>query len=87
MEVYIVYPRWWAGAEIDGVEYVYLGGEDEGTKGEGTKGEYGRLESWLCVCRGEERNPLDNGCDEVGMVGKDMVRSSSHTLAITFTWV
>jgi len=41
VEARIVYPPGWAGAEIDGVEYVFLGGEDEGTGDEGTGGERG----------------------------------------------
>ena len=41
VEAHIVYPPWQAVAEIDGVEYVLLGGEDERTGGEGTGGERG----------------------------------------------
>ena len=47
VEAHRVYPRWWASTEIDGVEYVFLGREDEGTRGEGTGGECGVFESWL----------------------------------------
>jgi len=47
VEVHIVYPHWWASTEVDGVEYVFLGGKDEGPGGEGTGGECGLFESWL----------------------------------------
>jgi len=30
VEAHIVYPHWWASTEVDGVEYVFLGGKDEG---------------------------------------------------------
>ena len=36
VEAHIVYPRWWASTEVDGVEYVFLEGKDEGPGGEGT---------------------------------------------------
>ena len=36
-------PPWWAGTEIDGAEYVFLGRKDEGTEGEGTEEECGFL--------------------------------------------
>jgi hypothetical protein len=49
VEAHIVYPRWWASTEIDGVEHVFLGarGKDESTGGEGTGGECRLFESWL----------------------------------------
>jgi hypothetical protein len=62
--------------EIDGVEYVFLGREDEGAGG-GAGGECGCFESWLFVCRGMKSDLVDDS--SVGMLGKDMVRSSCHT--------
>ena len=69
MEAHIVYPP---GTEIDSAQYVFLGGKDESTGGKGTEGECGYLESWISVCRGEERNAVDDGLHEVGP--KDMVK-------------
>ena len=57
VEAQIVCPGWWAGTEIDGAEYVFLGRKDKSTAGEGLGGVCGFFESWLFVCRGEERNP------------------------------
>ena len=34
VEAHIVHPHWWAGTKIDGAEYVFLGGKDEGLGGD-----------------------------------------------------
>ena len=34
VEAHIVHHRWRAGTEIDGAEYVFLGGKDEGMGGD-----------------------------------------------------
>ena len=51
------------------VQNVFLGGKEESTEGEGTGGESECFESWLFVCRDEERNLVANGFDEVSRYG------------------
>ena len=60
------------GAGIDGMEDVFLGGEDEGTRGGGTGGECGYLKSWLFVRRDEGAQAL------MGMVGKLQPHIHNH---------
>ena len=69
MEANIICPSWSVCVEIDGVEYVFLGGEDEGMGGKGTRGKRGCLESWFFVRRGEESDLVDDGVNELGGYG------------------
>ena len=70
------------------VQNVFLGGKDKSTEGEGTGGESGCFESWLFVCRGEERNLVANGFDEVsryGWEGSSITQTRSQVIPIHVT--
>ena len=55
--------------ESDGVEYVFLGREDEGAGGESAGGERGCFESWLVVRRGRKGELVDDDVDEFSGYG------------------
>ena len=91
VEAHIIYASWSAGVEINGVEYVFLRGEDESAGSERAGSERGcrcGFVSELVVRRGEERDLVDDGINKVGRYGwerhdfRAFVETRSGLLAI-----
>ena len=83
VEAHIVYPHWWASTRSMVWNMCFC----EGKMKDREVREQEKSVDYLSPGSRSATQSIMASMRSVGMVGKDMVRSSSHTFTIMFTWV